>query len=46
MSEYEEGDNVMTISCLHRFHEDCINEWLKDNNTCPVCKLEVLESQD
>lgn len=24
--------------CGHCFHEKCISQWLKDNNTCPTCR--------
>ena len=27
------------LNCAHRFHEMCINKWLRNNNTCPQCRL-------
>ncbi len=26
------------LYCSHIFHENCIDEWLKTNNTCPNCR--------
>ncbi len=35
MSDFEDGDKVRIITCLHRFHIDCIKPWLEKNSTCP-----------
>lgn len=26
------------LSCTHTFHIGCIEYWLKDNTTCPMCR--------
>ncbi|GJT30786.1 zinc finger, RING/FYVE/PHD-type containing protein [Tanacetum coccineum] len=39
LSDYKPKDAVRTIpECNHYFHADCIDEWLKLNVTCPVCR--------
>lgn len=32
-----------TDSCDHRFCYECLSEWAKINNYCPVCKKKFLE---
>lgn len=38
--EFEKGEEV-TIhpSCKHMFHYECIVQWLKVKNICPLCKV-------
>jgi Ring finger domain len=33
----KEGDRVGNISCNHLFHVNCLKEWLKKKNECPLC---------
>jgi len=43
MCEYEEGEELKTLMCLHRFHTACIEEWLEKSEVCPLCKYKVEE---
>ena len=37
--EYQAEDILRVIpSCMHYFHVDCIDEWLKQNATFPSCR--------
>ncbi|WAR02755.1 BB-like protein [Mya arenaria] len=38
LEKYKTGDAQKTLPCIHIFHKSCIDEWLKNNATCPVCR--------
>lgn len=42
--DFEVGDSLRGIPCKHDFHKDCIDEWLKRNATCPICRQEIKPS--
>ena len=29
------------LACAHAFHEECIEQWLAKNDTCPLCRATV-----
>lgn len=31
---------VMTLPCLHRFHQSCITRWFGAHTTCPICRTD------
>mmetsp|Transcript_44683 Transcript_44683/g.104896 ORF Transcript_44683/g.104896 Transcript_44683/m.104896 type:complete len:267 (+) Transcript_44683:190-990(+) len=41
-----EGHNARILPCLHQFHTECIDRWLTDNATCPVCKMDPFVVED
>jgi hypothetical protein len=43
LGPYEVGEEVRTVLCLHQFHKDCIDPWLRTKNACPICKLPATE---
>ena len=41
LSEFQIGDIISALPCCHVFHTNCIENWLKKELNCPVCKFEV-----
>lgn len=35
------GANCLELPCHHLFHKKCIEPWVLDKGTCPMCKLNV-----
>lgn len=43
LCEYEEGEELKILPCLHRFHAECVDTWLRNSATCPVCKYSAVD---
>ncbi|XP_017545151.1 uncharacterized protein si:ch211-59o9.10 [Pygocentrus nattereri] len=41
--DYKEGENLRMLPCLHDYHVNCIDRWLKESSTCPICRADVSE---
>eukprot|EP00051_Salpingoeca_urceolata_P009995 m.121455 g.121455 ORF g.121455 m.121455 type:complete len:781 (-) comp16538_c1_seq1:100-2442(-) len=39
--DYSINDELKTLPCLHYFHCHCIDMWLHQKPTCPVCLLPI-----
>ena len=37
MIDFEVGDQMRFLPCLHAYHKDCIDDWLMRSFTCPSC---------
>jgi len=43
---YEEGEDLILLPCLHRFHYNCMRSWTKTSTfsgaaSCPYCKTSI-----
>lgn len=41
IDEINVGDEVVFLPCKHWFHEACVTMWLKEHNTCPICRTPI-----
>lgn len=43
LEEYDENTPLyQLINCDHVFHADCIIRWIETNETCPLCRTDVM----
>ena len=42
LERYVVNDKIIHLNCRHSFHKYCLNEWLKNNNTCPQCRENII----
>ncbi|XP_057718753.1 probable E3 ubiquitin-protein ligase RHG1A [Arachis stenosperma] len=43
--EYKDGEDIGTLDCGHDFHTECVKQWLKHKNLCPICKTTGLATK-
>jgi len=41
LEEVTKGQRVRTLPCLHTFHAECAEEWLKKKKLCPLCQFAI-----
>lgn len=41
LEPFKKKQIVKTLPCFHRFHVKEIDKWLKQNNSCPICKQQI-----
>lgn len=44
IESYRMGDVVTVLTCDHIFHKTCIEPWLLEKRTCPMCKCDILKA--
>ncbi len=42
LENYTDGIKLRVFPCKHHMHQECGDEWLKLNNSCPICREPIL----
>lgn len=46
MEEFADGETLRSLPCLHRYHQNCIDQWLVRCAACPICKQNITAPQN
>lgn len=46
LCEYEEDDLMRRLPCHHEFHKACIDKWMTQHTTCPICREPLITPQE
>lgn len=46
MTEYTESSKIRILPCSHEYHDECIDHWLYENNSCPICRNRIIHPDD
>jgi len=38
LNDFQNGEHIRTLPCVHNFHKDCIDNWLTQKGCCPICR--------
>ncbi|KAK3292272.1 uncharacterized protein B0H64DRAFT_328527 [Chaetomium fimeti] len=41
IDDIKKGDEVLVLPCSHWYHGECVVLWLKEHNTCPICRMPI-----
>uniref|UniRef100_A0A671L396 RING-type domain-containing protein n=1 Tax=Sinocyclocheilus anshuiensis TaxID=1608454 RepID=A0A671L396_9TELE len=42
LEEFMDGQELRIISCAHEFHKECVDPWLLQHRTCPLCMHNIM----
>ena len=40
-TDLTQANNMAAIKNSHKYHKDCIDNWLLISNVCPLCKTKI-----
>ena len=44
LESFLRGDRVSRLPCTHQYHRACIERWLSSHVECPVCRVDLAET--
>ena len=45
-SEFEQGERITALNCLHQYHTNCVQRWVTEvSGTCPHCREDTSRSR-
>eukprot|EP00445_Apocalathium_hangoei_P040743 CAMPEP_0203971724 /NCGR_PEP_ID=MMETSP0359-20131031/98623_1 /ASSEMBLY_ACC=CAM_ASM_000338 /TAXON_ID=268821 /ORGANISM="Scrippsiella Hangoei, Strain SHTV-5" /LENGTH=214 /DNA_ID=CAMNT_0050909709 /DNA_START=5 /DNA_END=649 /DNA_ORIENTATION=+ len=44
LEDYQEGEEVLRMPCMHFFHSKCVLPWMQKSYTCPVCNTDAAQA--
>ncbi|MXQ97959.1 hypothetical protein E5288_WYG015732 [Bos mutus] len=46
ITEYTTGNTLRILPCSHEYHDHCIDHWLSEHTTCPICRGPVMDPSE
>ncbi|KAK9071105.1 hypothetical protein SSX86_009673 [Deinandra increscens subsp. villosa] len=43
---FEDGDELINLDCMHRFHSCCLFPWIEVCGACPNCRKDIVVTSD
>lgn len=43
---FEDGDELINLDCMHRFHSSCLFPWIEVCGACPNCRKDIVVTSD
>lgn len=45
LNHFETIEEYRELKCMHKFHINCINRWIEQNDRCPLCRYQIYPPQ-